>query len=76
MMSFYSNGIDTFGNTGNLRIPFGTGFANTLATQHTSNNLFSEPIEHPSRNPFGTSNNKSLLELMQEQKLKGQQSSF
>ncbi|CEI94451.1 Putative EH domain binding protein epsin 2 [Rhizopus microsporus] len=71
-----SNGIDTFGNTGNLRIPFGTGFANTLATQHTSNNLFSEPIEHPSRNPFGTSNNKSLLELMQKQKLKGQQSSF
>ncbi|CAO3596444.1 unnamed protein product [Absidia cylindrospora] len=29
----HSDGMDTFGNTGTLRIPFGTGYANTIKPQ-------------------------------------------
>ncbi|KAI8575037.1 hypothetical protein K450DRAFT_263624 [Umbelopsis ramanniana AG] len=89
-------GSDTFGNTGNLRIPVGSGYANSIkwepanpAEQKNTADLlglgndssassFGQPA---SRNPFGQSNNttqqswsspqsgqKSLVELMQEQK--------
>ncbi|CAG8627045.1 1761_t:CDS:2, partial [Scutellospora calospora] len=34
------DGMDTFGNVGNLRVPIGSGFANTLADQ-SSNNVHS-----------------------------------
>ncbi|KAI8971873.1 hypothetical protein BDF20DRAFT_915625 [Mycotypha africana] len=67
------DGLDTFGNQGNLRIPYGSGFASTL-----------KPTPTGSNNPFGTITNnastttnsasqKSLLDLMQEQKLQQQQ---
>ncbi|KAI9277515.1 hypothetical protein BC943DRAFT_364233 [Umbelopsis sp. AD052] len=88
-------GSDTFGNTGNLRIPVGSGYANSIkwepanpAEQKNTADLlglgsdssaasFGQPA---SRNPFGQSNTqqqswsspqsgqKSLVEMMQEQK--------
>ncbi|KAI8342961.1 hypothetical protein BC941DRAFT_410052 [Chlamydoabsidia padenii] len=90
------DGMDTFGNTGNLRIPYGTGFAGTLkpevnqtgksstTTNPTSSPSFSQSFaQQPSRNPFGagnsspsltptSNNNKSLLEMMAEQKVASQ----
>ncbi|KAG1145755.1 hypothetical protein G6F38_005424 [Rhizopus arrhizus] len=89
------DGMDTFGNTGNLRIPHGTGYANSFnptTTQqnvfdgnnkNNNNSLFSQPIEQQaSRNPFGISQNstpqqnKSLLELKQEQNLHSQMTAY
>ncbi|CAM0141939.1 unnamed protein product [Umbelopsis sp. WA50703] len=87
-------GQDTFGNTGNMRIPVGTGFANSIKWQPPNTNeqknsadllgLGSESnssgfSQNTSRNPFGQASNaqqwnsprtgqKSLVELMQEQK--------
>ncbi|KAG2221014.1 hypothetical protein INT45_009263 [Circinella minor] len=113
------DGMDTFGNTGNLRFPMGTGYANTIqpdftgatninnnsgssgdllnignngngAQQNTNNtqSSFADSFsQQTSRNPFGqpspslapatpkTNNQKSLLELMQEQKQQQQQQS-
>ncbi|KAF7729882.1 hypothetical protein EC973_003616 [Apophysomyces ossiformis] len=95
------DGMDTFGNTGNLRIPVGTGFASSMQPQNKNQSAngklndntadllnlgtsdrpsFSQAFQQqPSRNPFGQPNplspsqassnqQKSLLELMQEQK--------
>ncbi|CAO3693337.1 hypothetical protein CU097_015200 [Rhizopus azygosporus] len=76
------DGMDTFGNQGNLRIPYGTGFANSIGLQNTGNNGTNNNANSfgsISRNPFGqaaannNNNNKpagqkSLLDLMQEQK--------
>ncbi|KAI9269326.1 hypothetical protein BDA99DRAFT_348939 [Phascolomyces articulosus] len=111
------DGMDTFGNTGNLRFPTGSGFANSIqpdftgATNINSNGGSSGDLlntgnnnngiqqdssntqssfadsfnQQTSRNPFGqpspslaaatpkTNNQKSLLELMQEQKQQQQQ---
>ncbi|CAO3697841.1 unnamed protein product [Rhizopus stolonifer] len=73
------DGMDTFGNTGNLRIPHGTGYANSTSKGY---GVFSQPIEpQASRNPFGQSGqsgqqNKSLLELMQEQKMQAQMTGY
>ncbi|KAJ2961509.1 hypothetical protein NQZ79_g3209 [Umbelopsis isabellina] len=87
-------GQDTFGNTGNMRIPVGTGFANSIKWQPPNTNeqknsadllgLGSESnssgfSQNTSRNPFGQASTpqqwssprtgqKSLVELMQEQK--------
>ncbi|CEG83968.1 hypothetical protein RMATCC62417_17830 [Rhizopus microsporus] len=76
------DGMDTFGNQGNLRIPYGTGFASSIGLQNTGNNGMDNSANSfgsISRNPFGqaaannNNNNKpagqkSLLDLMQEQK--------
>ncbi|KAI8374207.1 uncharacterized protein BYT42DRAFT_615385 [Radiomyces spectabilis] len=35
LLASKDDGMDTFGNTGNLRIPYGTGFANSLQPQAT-----------------------------------------
>ncbi|KAG0175397.1 hypothetical protein DFQ30_008789 [Apophysomyces sp. BC1015] len=100
LLASREDGMDTFGNTGNLRIPFGSGFANSLqpaagnktsadllnigngnaATESPSSSFAEAFGQQPSRNPFGqtnqsswtsspkVNNQKSLLELMQEQK--------
>ncbi|KAG2205797.1 hypothetical protein INT47_003980 [Mucor saturninus] len=61
------DGMDTFGNQGNLRIPYGTGFASSSGFKPVEDNM--------TKNPFGQINqnqspkpSKSLLDLMQEQK--------
>ncbi|KAI9247006.1 hypothetical protein EDC94DRAFT_637615 [Helicostylum pulchrum] len=72
LLSSKDDGMDTFGNQGNLRIPYGTGFA-------SSSNF--KPVEESNttnKNPFGQMNqspkpSKSLLDLMQEQKQQQQQ---
>ncbi|KAI7898651.1 uncharacterized protein BX663DRAFT_524257, partial [Cokeromyces recurvatus] len=87
MLQNRDDGMDTFGNTGNLRIPFGTGFASTLLpqqqTSHDTSSFSQSFGQQVSRNPFGQANvntntnttetsrqgQKSLLEMMQEQKL-------
>ncbi|KAI7888783.1 uncharacterized protein EV154DRAFT_516835 [Mucor mucedo] len=86
------DGMDTFGNTGNLRIPYGTGFASTLVPQSSNKAItdspsFSQPFgQQPNRNPFGQSpstptgtpqqSQKSLLEMMQEQRLQPQMTGY
>ncbi|CAO3613545.1 unnamed protein product [Cunninghamella blakesleeana] len=65
------DGMDTFGNTGNLRIPYGTGYASTIKPEATGNNItdasnnntansspsFSQAFtQQTSRNPFGSGN--------------------
>lgn len=35
LLASREDGTDTFGNTGNLRIPVGTGFANSLKPEYT-----------------------------------------
>ncbi|KAL0091807.1 hypothetical protein J3Q64DRAFT_1725395 [Phycomyces blakesleeanus] len=99
------DGMDTFGNTGNLRVPYGAGYASTIRPEPTGqsnstadllnlggdsgnkeSSAFSQPFgQQPSRNPFGQStsvnatgsphlnNQKSLLEMMQEQRQQQQQ---
>ncbi|CAO3660217.1 unnamed protein product [Umbelopsis vinacea] len=37
LLASHGNGLDTFGNTGNMRIPVGTGFANSLKMDCTGN---------------------------------------
>ncbi|CAO3638581.1 unnamed protein product [Mucor fragilis] len=98
MLANREGGSDSFGNVGDHRIPYGTGFANSLVPQNndilsitdsptnSQNGAFSQPFgQQPSRNPFGQatssastpttprSGQKSLLEMMQEQKLQQQQ---
>ncbi|CEP17100.1 hypothetical protein [Parasitella parasitica] len=75
-----NDGLDTFGNVGNLRFPSGSGFANSSVFQSKSNETLASPqsfAQQNSQNPFGqvhtTPSNdsrgqKSLLEMMQEQK--------
>ncbi|KAI8078015.1 uncharacterized protein B0P05DRAFT_587631 [Gilbertella persicaria] len=75
------DGMDTFGNQGNLRIPHGTGFANSFKP---FNSVEQSPANGSpfmtSKNPFGSQvgtaspqPQKSLLDLMQEQKQQQQQ---
>ncbi|KAI8090895.1 uncharacterized protein B0P05DRAFT_292211 [Gilbertella persicaria] len=76
MLQNRDDGMDTFGNTGNLRIPYGTGFAATGAlVSQNNNNSFSQPFaQQPSRNPFGNTTQpqqgqaqqKSMFEMMQQ----------
>ncbi|KAI7900574.1 uncharacterized protein BX663DRAFT_458225 [Cokeromyces recurvatus] len=40
------DGIDTFGNQGSLRIPYGSGFANSIS-------LLNDQITNKTKNPFG-----------------------
>ncbi|KAL9554468.1 hypothetical protein MBANPS3_002798 [Mucor bainieri] len=56
------DGLDSYGNRGNLRIPYGTGFANSLPLQPKSNDTLAitdgssspQPFgQQTSRNPFG-----------------------
>ncbi|KAG1350442.1 hypothetical protein G6F62_003271 [Rhizopus arrhizus] len=76
------DGMDTFGNQGNLRIPYGTGFANSFHLQENNTNKelvingdnATNAFGTVSKNPFGQAvdskpaNQKSLLDLMQEQR--------
>ncbi|SAL98194.1 hypothetical protein [Absidia glauca] len=65
LLSNRDDGMDTFGNRGNLRVPFGTGYASTLkpeynqpgtpTQQNTSADSFGQ--QSPSRNPFGGASN-------------------
>ncbi|KAL7330697.1 hypothetical protein PS15p_205604 [Mucor circinelloides] len=62
------DGLDSYGNRGNLRIPYGTGFANSLPLQPKNNDMLAitdgssttaspQPFgQQTSRNPFGQAN--------------------
>ncbi|KAI9257686.1 hypothetical protein BY458DRAFT_558118 [Sporodiniella umbellata] len=85
LLSNKDDGLDTFGNQGNLRIPYGSGYANSLPTQSrpTGSMSPSSAFGTTSKNPFGQAienkqptNQKSLLDLMQEQKQPTHQTMF